>query len=115
MAATPGVLDLYVNEGLVPMVDGSLVYMRGFGDRLTTIDSPSPSLTAAPQLFRADGKLQSTRAYPPGHPVPPESGPTPVSNTPDAASFYRIRRRHWTSLFPRRTVLAEVGSTIRIR
>ncbi len=115
VAATPGVLDLYVNEGLVPMVDGSLVYMRGFGDRPTNIDSPSPSLTAAPRLFRANGKLQTTRAYPPGHPLPPESGPTPVSNKPDAAGFYRIRRRYWTSLFPRRTILAEVGSTIRIR
>jgi len=115
VAATPGVLDLYVNEGLVPMVDGSLVYMRGFGDRPTSISNAAPSLTAAARLFRPKGKLQVTRAYPPGSPLPPESGPSPVADTPDADGYYRIRRRHWTSLFPRRTVLAETGSTIRIR
>lgn len=35
--ALPGVLDLFVNEGFVPMVDGSMVYMRGFGDQATKI------------------------------------------------------------------------------
>ena len=43
-AAADGVLDLFVNEGLVPMVDDSLVYMRGFGAAPTDIGSPDPSL-----------------------------------------------------------------------
>src|SRR4029453_14166789 len=42
--STDGVLDLYVNEGLVPMVDDSLVYMRGFGGVPTELGAPSPAL-----------------------------------------------------------------------
>ena len=41
-AATDGVLDLFVNEGLVPMVDDSLVYMRGFGAAPTDMGVARP-------------------------------------------------------------------------
>ena len=35
LAAQPGVLDLYINEGYLKMVDDTLVYHRGFGSRPT--------------------------------------------------------------------------------
>jgi hypothetical protein len=37
-------LDLHVNDGYLPMVDGTLVYHRGFGDRRTAVRDPKPSL-----------------------------------------------------------------------
>ena len=54
-----GVLDLYVNEGLVRMVDDSLVYMRGFGETPTDLSSPAPSL-------RVLGKGSKERIVPVG-------------------------------------------------
>ena len=113
-AATPGVLDLYVNEGYVPMVDGSLVYMRGFGARPTKRDDAAPSLTFPPQVFLADGTLQESRVYPLDAVLPEEGRPGPASG-PDRAGLYRLRRAHWASFFPERTILAETGSTVRLR
>lgn len=115
VAATPGVLDLYINEGFVPMVDGSLVYMRGFGERPTTIDDPLPSLTISPQLFLADGRLESSRVYPMDAEVPHDGRPEPAGDSGLDDGNYRIRRAHWASFFPRRTIVAETGSTVRLR
>ena len=38
------ILDIHVNDGFVPMVDGSLVYHRGFGERRTAVTDPKPAL-----------------------------------------------------------------------
>jgi FtsP/CotA-like multicopper oxidase with cupredoxin domain len=114
-AATPGVLDLYVNEGLVRMVDDSLVYMRGFGATPTDLASPRPSLRISPQVFLADGRLVSSRSYPVGAPLPAEGRPDPLAPHPTLPGQYLIRRRYWASFFPPRTIVAEVGSTVRLR
>jgi hypothetical protein len=42
------ILDIHVNDGFVPMVDGSLVYHRGFGDRRTVLNDPNPALALNP-------------------------------------------------------------------
>ena len=114
-AATPGVLDLYVNEGFVPMVDESLVYMRGFGEAPTTRDDPQPSLTLTPRVFLADGTLVTSRTYPLDAEVPDEGRPLPADADPANPGQYRVRRAHWASFFPRRTIIAETGSTVRLR
>jgi hypothetical protein len=110
-----GVLELHVNEGYVPMVDGSLVYMRGFGDRPTSRSDPHPSLTCAPRAFLADGRLVDGRTHPYGAPVPPHGRPTPGAPDPAAAGTYLVRDRHWASIYPRRTIIAEQGATVRLR
>lgn len=110
----PGVLDVYVNEGLVPMVDGALVYLRGFGARPTAADDPAPSLTLPPHVFLADGTLVQSRTYPLDAEIPEEGRPEPAGNA-DAEGIYRVRRAHWASFFPRRALVAETGSTIRLR
>jgi FtsP/CotA-like multicopper oxidase with cupredoxin domain len=115
VAATPGVLDLYINEGFVPMVDGSLVYMRGFGELPTTINDPRPSLSISPQLFLADGRLESRRVYPTDAEVPVHGRPGNAGVSDAVSGYYRIRRAHWASFFPRRTIVAETGSTVRLR
>ena len=111
----PGVLDLYVNEGLARMVDDSLVYMRGFGDAPSDITSPDPRLRSAPHVFLADGRLVTSRAYPLGAEVPVDGRPDPQAPHPDLPGQYLIRRAFWASSFPDRTIVAEVGSTVRIR
>ena len=113
--APGGVLELHVNEGFVPMVDGSLVYMRGFGDRATSRHDPAPSLTIAPRAFLADGRLVDGRAYPPGARVPSHGRPLPGAKDPAAAGTYLVLRRTWASLYPRRTIVAESGATVRLR
>lgn len=113
--ATPGVLDLYVNEGFVPMVDGSLVYMRGFGERPTAVDDPEPSLTIAPRVFLADGRLETSRFYPLDAEIPEEGRPQPAGTDPAKPGQYLIHRAHWASFFPRRTIVAETGSTVTLR
>jgi hypothetical protein len=42
VTGSAGVLDLYINEGFVPMVDGSLVYHRGFRRPPECLDRRSP-------------------------------------------------------------------------
>ena len=112
---TPGILDLYINEGLVPMVDGSLVYMRGFGDRPTLADDPEPSLTTIPHVFLAGGLNVQSRYYPLEAELPHHGRPEPAGPDPARPGEYRIRRAHWASFFPRRTIIAETGSTVRLR
>ncbi|MET0738246.1 MAG: multicopper oxidase domain-containing protein [Acidimicrobiales bacterium] len=113
--STDGVLDLYVNEGLVPMVDDSLVYMRGFGGVPTELGAPSPALRIKPQVFLADGRLVSSRTYPLAAAAPDEGRPEPLAEHPDRSGEYLIRRQHWASFFPDRTIIAEFGSTVRLR
>jgi FtsP/CotA-like multicopper oxidase with cupredoxin domain len=113
--ATDGVLDLFVNEGLVPMVDDSLVYMRGFGGAPTDIGSSSPSLRIGPQVFLADGSLLSSRTYPLGAALPEEGRPDPLAPHPTRPGEFLIRREFWASFFPDRTIIAESGSTVRLR
>ena len=108
-AAADGVLDLFVNEGLVPMVDDSLVYMRGFGAAPTDIGSPDPSLHITPQVFLADGRLVSSRSYPLGAALPEEGRPDPLAPHPNLPGEFLIRRKFWASFFPDRTIIAEVG------
>jgi len=112
-AAPAGVLELHINEGFVPMVDGSLVYMRGFGETATARTAPAPSLTVAPRAFLADGQLVDGRRYPLAAEVPPHGRPLP--GAPDSAGTYLIRPRTWASYFPRRTIIAEYGATVRLR
>ncbi|NKX50594.1 multicopper oxidase domain-containing protein [Arthrobacter deserti] len=111
----PGVLDLYINDGYLKMVDDSLVYHRGFGDLPTVRDDADPSLAAAPHVFTADGKLVKSRSYPLGAPLPPRGTPLPYGPDPDNPGQYYIRRNYWASYLPKRTLVAESGSTIRIR
>jgi FtsP/CotA-like multicopper oxidase with cupredoxin domain len=107
-------LDVYVNDGLVRMVDDSLVYMRGFGDAPAD-GSPEPSLRISPRVFLADGTLVASRRYPLDAAVPEDGRPDPLGQHPDLPGIYRIRRSHWASFFPERTIIAESGSTIRLR
>jgi hypothetical protein len=108
-------LALFVNEGHVPMVDGTLVYMRGFGE--TAAGDPAPSLTIAPRVFLADGRGPvESRLYPlEGDAEVPEEG-TPADDGIDESgpALHFISRRRWASFFPRRTIVAESGSTIKL-
>jgi FtsP/CotA-like multicopper oxidase with cupredoxin domain len=113
--STDGVLDLFVNEGLVAMVDDSLVYMRGFGGSPTDLGAPTPSLRISPQVFLADGRLVASRTYPPGAEEPEEGRPDPLAPHPTRPGEYLIRRQLWASFFPDRTIVAESGSTVRLR
>ena len=54
-------LNVYVNEGFVPMVDGALVYHRGFGDRPTRREDPKPALAMSPRVFTASGRVVASR------------------------------------------------------
>ena len=108
-------LDLYVNEGLVRMVDDSLVYMRGFGATPTDITATRPSLRISPRVFLADGRLVASRSYPLGAALPKEGRPDPLAPHPRNVGEYLIRRSYWASYFPDRTIVAEVGSTVRLR
>ncbi len=111
----PGVLDLYINEGYTKMVDDSLVYQRGFGDRPTALRDAKPSLRIAPKVFTRNGAVVESRTYPLNAASPPNGTPLPAG--PDAANpgQFLIRRNHWASFFPQRTIIAETGSTVRIR
>ena len=51
------ILDIHVNDGFVPMVDGSLVYHRGLGDRRTAVTDPKPALAMSPRVFTAAGQV----------------------------------------------------------
>lgn len=111
----PGVLDLYINEGYTKMVDDSLVYQRGFGDRPTALRDAKPSLRITPKVFTRDGSIVESRTYPLTAAPPPNGTPLPAG--PDAANpgQFLIRRNYWASYFPQRTIIAETGSTVRIR
>jgi hypothetical protein len=115
VAGVTGVLDLFVNEGFVPMVDGAMAYMRGFGERASTINDPFPSLTIGPQIFFGDGRLIANRLFPPDAVPPPDGRPEPDSPVPGDPFVYRVKRRFWGSFFPRRTIIATSDSRVRLR
>jgi plastocyanin len=108
-------LDIFVNEGFLPMVDGSLVYHRGFGERRTSVQDPAPSLALSPHVFTADGRTVKSRTYPLGAPPPPHGRPAPAYSDPANPGHYLVRRGYWASFFPERTLIAEAGSTISLR
>jgi FtsP/CotA-like multicopper oxidase with cupredoxin domain len=113
--SAPGVLDVYINEGFLPMVDGSLVYHRGFGDRPAAANDPEAALRLAPHVFTATGQVVASRHYPLGAALPPHGRPQPLGPDPESAHHYLVRRAYWASFFPPRTLIAETGSTIRLR
>ncbi|WP_458116279.1 multicopper oxidase domain-containing protein [Arthrobacter sp. D2-10] len=115
LAPIPGVLDVYINDGYLKMVDDTLVYHRGFGSRPTDIDDASPSLTMDPTIITMGGDVIPSRTYPLERPLPPRGTPTPVGPDPANPGQYFIRRNYWASYFPQRTIIAELGSTVRMR
>ena len=109
-------LQLFINEGTVAMVDGTLVYMRGFGE--VAADDPTPSLTIFPTIFRRDAaEPVKSRFYPLDATVPPEGCPEDagIDSRTGKPSLHFIHRHHWASFFPRRTIVAEAGSTVKLR
>jgi FtsP/CotA-like multicopper oxidase with cupredoxin domain len=108
------VLDVHINDGFVPMVDGSLVYHRGFGDRRTAVNDPAPALAMTQRVITANGRVVVSRTYPLGAPVPPHGRPAPLRADPAFARQFLARRGYWASFFPPRTLIAETGSTIEI-
>lgn len=115
LAPVPGVLDLYINEGYLKMVDDTLVYHRGFGSRPTDVDDPNPSLRTDATVITAANEVVPSRSYPLGAPLPPKGTPAPLGPDPANPGQYFIRRNYWASYFPERTVIAEFGSTVRFR
>ena len=115
VTGSTGVLDLYINEGFVPMVDGALVYHRGFGDRPSALVDAKPSLRVSPRIFTESGGVVASRTYPLGQPLPHAGRPLPDGPDPEDRFFYLPRRQYWASYFPDRTIVAETGSTIRLR
>ena len=116
VAATPGVLDLYINEGFVPMVDGSLVYMRGYGDTAHRRRRPE----AEPDHLPAALPRRRPSAGQPALPADAEAAARGPARAGRAwieadAGHYRVSRARWASFFPRRTIIAETGSTVRLR
>jgi FtsP/CotA-like multicopper oxidase with cupredoxin domain len=108
------ILDIHVNDGFVPMVDGSLVYHRGFGERRTAVNDPRPALAMSPRVITANGRVVASRTYPLSAPPPPHGRPQPLRPDPPNRGEYLARRGHWASYFPERTLIAETGSTIQI-
>lgn len=108
-------LDIHINEGFLPMVDGALVYHRGFGDRPTSLKDPRPSLALKPRVFTADGRIVASRLYPLNAAAPPKGRPEPAFQDPANPGQFLVRRRFWASYFPERTLIAEAGSTISLR
>jgi hypothetical protein len=86
------VLDIHINDGFVPMVDGSLVYHRGFGDRRTAVNDPKPALAMGPRVITANGRVVVSRTYPLGAPVPPHGRPAPLRPDPAFARQFLARR-----------------------
>lgn len=93
-------LDLHINDGYLPMVDGSRVYHRGFGDRPTLLRDPNPSLTVSPRVFPRNGTVAASRTYPLNAALPPLGRPAPAAKDPASPGEYLIRRAHWASFFP---------------
>ena len=96
-------LDIHINDGFLPMVDGSRVYHRGFGDRRTLVNDPKPSLTVSPRVFLRNGSLVASRTYPLKAAVPPLGRPAPAAKDPANPGEFLVRRAFWASFFPDRT------------
>jgi FtsP/CotA-like multicopper oxidase with cupredoxin domain len=107
-------LELFINDGHVAMVDGALVYMRGFGD--APASDPRPSLTIGPTVFAAGAAGPVASRFHPllGPDRLPAEG-VPASAGSDPAGGNLISRRHWASFLPDRTIVAEAGTEIRLR
>ena len=109
-------LLLYINDGHVPMVDGTMVYTRGYGG--APVGDPTPNLTIEPQLF-LKGRVGpvASRTYPllDESRIPEEGSPSASGVDPRGVGLHHIRRRHWASFFPRRVIVAETGSQVRLR
>ena len=108
-------LDIFINEGFLPMVDGALVYHRGFGERPTSASDPAPSLTLSPHVFTASGRMVKSRTYPLEAVSPPHGRPEPAYTDPANPGQFLVRRAYWASYFPERTLIAEAGSVISLR
>ena len=108
-------LDLYVNDGMVAMVDDRLVYMRGFGDAPNGADPSRPNLRVRPHVFLEDGRVVRSRSYPVGAALPLDGRPDPLRDHPLLRGFSLVRRRFWASFFPERTLVAESGTTVTLR
>jgi FtsP/CotA-like multicopper oxidase with cupredoxin domain len=108
-------LEIHINDGYLPMVDGSLVYHRGYGDRRTATKDPKPALTLSPRIFTRDGKVVKSRHYPLDAEVPPLGRPEPAYKDPFNPGEYLVHKELWASIYPERALIAEVGSTIRVR
>jgi hypothetical protein len=107
-------LDLFINEGHVAMVDGALVYMRGYGE--VAAADPNPSLTISPKVFLRDGRGPvDSRFFPLDAEVPEEGTPAAPDIDPSGPHLHFIMRRHSASFFPRRTIVAESGAEIRLQ
>jgi hypothetical protein len=110
-----GVVDLYINEGFTKMVDDSLVYTRGFGDRPTTRNAARPSLRILPKVITRGGDVVESRTYPLDAEIPVNGTPLPLRADDQNPGQYLVRRNHWASFFPQRTIIAETGSMVRLR
>lgn len=108
-------LDVYINDGYLPMVDGSSVYHRGFGEAPTPVSAATPSLTISPHVFTADGRTVKSRTYPLDAALPPEGRPVPAFRDPEHPGEYLVRRAYWASYFPERTLIAESGAVVSLR
>jgi len=107
-------LDLFINEGHVAMVDGALVYMRGYGE--VAAADPNPSLTISPKVFLRDGRGPvDSRFFPLDAEVPEEGTPAAPDIDPSGPHLHFITRKHSASFFPRRTIVAESGAEIRLK
>lgn len=111
----PGVLQLYINDGYLKMVDDSLVYHRGFGDRPSNLRDANPSLALPPRIITVNNEVIPSRTYPLGAALPPHGRPGPHSPDPAHPGSYLVHRSYWASYLPERTIVAEYGSTIKIR
>lgn len=113
--SSPGLLQLYVNEGYLKMVDGSMVYHRGFADQPTAPGDPQPRLYLTPQVITAANDVIASRTYPLNAALPLAGRPVPASADAAHPGEYLVQREHWASYFPDRTIIAETGATVRIR
>ncbi|MGW6173630.1 multicopper oxidase domain-containing protein [Arthrobacter sp. NPDC055138] len=109
------VLEIHINDGYLPMVDGSLVYHRGYGERRTATTDPKPALALIPHVFTRSGDVVKSRHYPLDAEKPPLGRPEPAYKDPFNPGEYLVHKEFWASIYPERGLIAEAGSTIRLR